>query len=259
VAQGSAISNLNSAAIAQGVKARMIWGLAPLPPQSYVVSAEIKTLADLKGKRLSAAGGVGGFNWLMGREALRKASLKVEDATFISQGTAGRLPGLVAGQLDGVVLHPEDVHLAQEKKPGAHVLIALTELIPQFFFNAYGAQNDWVTRDRKLLLDTIAAMIEANRTFYTDKAKVLPIVQKATEKAPEAVEFAWNFITKNCILSVNEGFDRDRIAWTHDNDIANGDVPPEKKLTVDQIADFEFAKEAVAMAGGPTTIGQCKL
>src|SRR5262249_15168999 len=47
-----AISTLPDAAIAQGLKARQIGGLAPRPPQAYVVSAEIKTPADLKGKRL---------------------------------------------------------------------------------------------------------------------------------------------------------------------------------------------------------------
>jgi NitT/TauT family transport system substrate-binding protein len=67
VGQGTAISTLPDTAIAQGLKAKQIWGLAPRPPQAYVVSADIKTPADLKGKRLSAAGGVGGFNWLIGR------------------------------------------------------------------------------------------------------------------------------------------------------------------------------------------------
>src|SRR5436309_7918460 len=76
VAQGSAVSNLPDVAIARGLKGRQIWGLAPRPPQGYVVPAEVKTAADLKGKRLSAAGGVGGFNWLMGREVLRSGGLK---------------------------------------------------------------------------------------------------------------------------------------------------------------------------------------
>ena len=111
VGQGSAISTLPDTAIAQGLKARQIWGLAPRPPQAYVVSADIKTPADLKGKRLSAAGGVGGFNWLVGREVLRLAGLTTDDAQFISQGTAGRLPGFVAGQIDAVALHPEDLHV----------------------------------------------------------------------------------------------------------------------------------------------------
>src|SRR6202171_2923911 len=139
VGQGSAISNLPDSAIAQGLRAKQIWGLAPRPPQAYVVSADIKTPADLKGQRLSAAGGIGGFNWLVGRAALRQGGLTVDDAQFISQGTAGRLPGFVAGQIDGVALHPEDLHIVQQKKPGAHVLAMVSDLWPQYSFNAYGA------------------------------------------------------------------------------------------------------------------------
>ena len=107
VAQGTAISALPDTPIAQGLKARQIWGLAPRMPQDYVVPEAIKTAADLKGKKLSATGGgVGGFNWLMGREILKTAGLSVDDVQFISSATAARLPGLIAGQIDGVALHP---------------------------------------------------------------------------------------------------------------------------------------------------------
>src|SRR5712664_830119 len=49
VAQGSAISNLPDVAIARGLKGKQIWGLAPRPPQAYVVPESVKTAADLKG------------------------------------------------------------------------------------------------------------------------------------------------------------------------------------------------------------------
>src|SRR5207245_5169791 len=90
-------------------------GLRPRMPQAYMVSPDVKTAKDLKGKRLSATGGgVGGFNWRMGREVLKSAGLTVDDAQFIASATAGRLPGLVAGQIDAVALHPEDVYLAKK-------------------------------------------------------------------------------------------------------------------------------------------------
>src|SRR6202043_3097559 len=104
VGQGTAISTLPDTAIAQGLKAKQIWGLSPRPPQAYVVSADIKSAADLKGKRLSAAGGRGGFNWVGGREVLRSAGLTADEAQFIPQGPAGRLPGFVAGQIEAVAL-----------------------------------------------------------------------------------------------------------------------------------------------------------
>ena len=119
VTQGQALATINATAIAQGLKAKQIWGMAPRLPQAYMVSEEIKTAADLKGKRLSATGGgVGGLNWVMGREVLKTAGLKVEDAQFISAATAGRLPGLLAGQINGVALHPEDVIWLRKKNRG---------------------------------------------------------------------------------------------------------------------------------------------
>ena len=133
-----------------------------------MVAPDVKTAADLKGKKLSATGGgVGGFNWRMGREVLKTAGLDVDDAQFISSATAGRLPGLIAGQIDGVALHPEDVYLAKKQKPTLNLLVQLAELMPNYMFNAYGASLDWIGRDRALLRDTVAAMIEANRTIYT--------------------------------------------------------------------------------------------
>jgi NitT/TauT family transport system substrate-binding protein len=257
-AQGSAIVSVSDVSIGRGLKVQQIWGLAPRMPQAYMVQEGIKTAADLKGKRMSATGGgVGSFNWRMGREVLKTASLTVEDAQFIASPTAGRLPGLVANQIDGVALHPEDVFLAKKQKPSLNLLVQLVELMPNYMFNAYGASTDWIARDRALLRDTIAAMIEANRTAYRDKDKVVPIIVEATQKPKDAVEYAIDIITKNCMWSVNEGLTPQRTAWSVDNSVANGDIEAGKKPTPEQVANFELAKEAVEAAGGRVTIGTC--
>ena len=51
-AQGSAIVSVSDVAIGRGMKVQQIWGLAPRMPQAYMVAPDIKTAADLKGKRL---------------------------------------------------------------------------------------------------------------------------------------------------------------------------------------------------------------
>jgi len=257
--QGSAIVAVSDVAIGNGMKVQQFWGLAPRMPQAYMVSPDVKTAKDLKGKRLSATGGgVGGFNWRMGREVLKTAGLTVDDVQFIASATAGRLPGLVAGQIDGVALHPEDVFLARKQKPTLNLLTQLADLMPNYMFNSYGASLDWIARDRALLRDTVAAMIEANRTIYRDKDKVIPIMVAATQKPREAVEYAWEQLTRNCIWSVNEGFDRARTQWTIDNDVAHGDIDAAKKPTVDDVIDLKLAGEALELAGGRITIGTCK-
>ncbi|MFL4979306.1 MAG: ABC transporter substrate-binding protein [Xanthobacteraceae bacterium] len=257
-AQGSAIVSVSDVAIGRGMKVQQIWGLAPRMPQAYMVSESVKTAADLKGKRLSATGGgVGGFNWRMGREVLKTAGLSESDAQFISSPTAGRLPGLVAGQIDAVALHPEDVYLAKKQKPTLNNLVQLVELMPDYMFNAYGASTDWIARDRALLRDTVAAMIEANRTIYREKDKVVSIIMEATQKPKEAVEYAWEIETKNCVWSVNEGLNPKRTQWSIDNSVANGDVEEAKKPSVEQVANIALATEAVEAAGGRVTVGNC--
>ena len=257
--QGSAVVSVSDVAIGRGLKVQQFWGLAPRMPQAYMVSPDVKTAADLKGKKLSATGGgVGSFNWRMGREVLKTAGLGVEDAHFISSATAGRLPGLLTGQIDGVALHPEDVYLAKKQKPALNLLVQLAELMPDYMFNAYGASLDWIARDRALLRDTAAAMIEANRTMYTDKAKVVPIIEKATDKPKDAVEYAIDVLTKNCVWSINGGLDPKRTAWSIDNSAENGDIDKEKKPPPEQVANFALAKEAVEAAGGAVTLGNCK-
>ena len=229
-------------------------------PQAYVVDKDIKTAADLKGKRLSAAGGgVGSFNWIMGREVLKSAGLKPEDANFLSAATAARLTGLIAGQIDAVALHPEDVYMAKQKNEGLHVLVQLAELMPEYVFNSYGGQIAWVDGNRPLMVDTMAALIEANRTIYREKEKVVPIMVKATGKPKEAVEYAWDVETKNCVWSVNDGFDAKRTQWSIDNDVANGFIKPDAKPAVDRVFDEKLAADAVKAAGGRVTIGKCSL
>jgi NitT/TauT family transport system substrate-binding protein len=257
-AQGTALVAVTPIAIGHGVKVQQIWGMGLRLPQSYVVSPDIKTAKDLKGKKLSAVGGgVGGFNWLMGRQVLESAGLTVDDVQFIAGATAGRVPGLLSGQIDGVALHPESVYLAQLKNPKVHVLVQLSDLLPNYFYNAYGAQIDWIKRDHALMVDTIAAMIEAHRTMYRDEAKVVPIIMKATGRPKEAVEYAWKVLTDHCVWSVNQGFDAKRTQWTIDDDVKNGYMPADKKPTVEQVFNQSIADEAVKSLGDPVKIGKC--
>src|SRR5262249_4468275 len=64
LSQGNTFATVNDYQIGRGMKVKQVWGMAPKAPQAYVVTEAVKTFADLKGKRLSAAGGgVGSFNW----------------------------------------------------------------------------------------------------------------------------------------------------------------------------------------------------
>jgi ABC-type nitrate/sulfonate/bicarbonate transport system substrate-binding protein len=135
--------------------------------------------------------------------------------------------------------------------------VNLADLLPLYFFNAYGVSDDFLANDRALVRDTVAGMIEANRAIYQNKAQVVPIMMEATQKPQDAVEYAYDFLTKNCIWSVNTGYKPDRTAWTVDLDVSNGDIQADKKPTYEQIVAQSLGDEALAEVGGPTTINGC--
>jgi len=108
-------------------------------PQAYMVSPDVKTAKDLKGKRLSADRRWRRRSQLAhGARGAQDAGLTVDDVQFIASATAGRLPGLVAANRR-VALHPEDVFLARKQKPTLNLLTQLADLMPNYMFNSYGA------------------------------------------------------------------------------------------------------------------------
>jgi NitT/TauT family transport system substrate-binding protein len=260
ITKGEAMGNMDPVAVANGLEGKQVWVMAARVPQAYVVGPDIKTAADLKGKRLNAAGGgVGGFNWRMGREVLKGAGLTVDDAQFIATTLQARVPSLLNGQTHGVALHPEDILLATKENPKVHVLAPLSEVLPNLTFNTYGAADVMIQKDRDLVRDATAAMIEASRMIYREKDKALPAIMKATERSKEDVEYAWNYLTKNCIWSVNTGFNIDRLNWTLNYYKENGDIQEQgKNAKAEDMIDMKLANDALAKAGGATTIGQCK-
>jgi NitT/TauT family transport system substrate-binding protein len=80
---------------------------------------------------------------------------------------------------------------------------------------------------------------------------------EATQKPKEAVEYAWDVLTKNCVWSVNEGFDPKRTEWSINTSVENGDVDAAQRPKVEQVINMQLAGEAVEAAGGRVKIGNC--
>ena len=193
----------------------------------------------------------------MGREVLKSAKLDVGDAQFIPSPTAGRLPGLIAGQIDGVALHPEDVFLAQQQKSTLHPLVQLVELMPLYMFNAYGASTEWIAKDR-------AAAARHRRRHDRGQPHDLPRQGQGRAdhgggdreaKGRGRVRLESN--TKTACGRSTPGFDR-KHEWSIDNSVENGDIEAGKKPSVEQVANTKLAEEAMELAGGRVTIGNAR-
>src|SRR3989449_9549966 len=95
-------------AIANGADVKIVYTYAPNVDVSFAVSAGIKTLADLKGKKMGVQE-PGGFADVMTRIVLKKANIDAKDVTFVTTTTAGRVQALATGTTDTAVLHIDQV------------------------------------------------------------------------------------------------------------------------------------------------------
>ena len=95
----------------------------------------------------------------------------------------------------------------------------------------------------------VSANIEATRIMYTDKAKVLPIMVKATGYSEKIVSETYDALVKACIWDANTGLAPDRINFTAELMTKVGNIDKGKTPTYDQMVDKTFAEKAIKDLG----------
>jgi ABC-type nitrate/sulfonate/bicarbonate transport system substrate-binding protein len=233
--------------LAKGAPTKAILAYAPKLEASMVVNKDIKTMADLKGKRIGIQQ-PGGFADVLARGVLRAAKIDPKDVNFVSIASED-VPALVANQIDTAILHVEQEIVAQSKIPSLHAIARLWEIQPKNLYNVM-AVTDKTIKDKQAALQAfVKGTIEATRLMYTDKAKVIPILVKYTELPKDVVEKSYDFMVKNCIWDANHGLSTDRVNFTADLMTRVGNIPQGKTPKYEDIVDLSFANKAIKDLG----------
>ena len=104
---------------ANGATVKALSANLPKFEASMVVRGDIKTMADLKGKRIGIQE-PGGFADLLSRSVLRAAKIDPKEVNFVSIASED-VPALVANQVDTAILHVEQEMFAKSKAgPARH-------------------------------------------------------------------------------------------------------------------------------------------
>jgi NitT/TauT family transport system substrate-binding protein len=238
---------LTAVGIAKGAQVKAI--VAPLYKfeASMVVRDNIKTLADLKGKRIGIQQ-PGGFADILSKTVLRAAKIDPKDVNFVSIATED-VPALVADQVDTAILHVEQEMQAKEKVPSLHAIARLWELQPKQLYTVFAVKDSTIKEKSAALEGFTKAVIEATRIIYTDKAKVLPIMVKETGYPEKIISETYDYLVKSCIWDANTGLSPERVNFTAALMTKVGNIPPGKTPTYDQIVDKTFAEKAIKDLG----------
>jgi ABC-type nitrate/sulfonate/bicarbonate transport system substrate-binding protein len=231
----------------KGAGTKMILANANKLEASMIAQGNIKTLADLKGKRLGIQE-PNGFADILTRGVLRAAKIDPKEVTFVSIGTED-VPPLVAGQIDTAMLHIEQEIIASSKVPTLHAVARMWELQPKNLYNVMAVSEKTVAGKRAALLGYVKGHIEATRLLYSDRAKVLPIIVKHTGLPKDVAEKSLDFLVKACIWDLNHGLSKSRVAWSTDIMERVGNIEKGKAPSYNDVVDLSLAEEAIKALG----------
>jgi NitT/TauT family transport system substrate-binding protein len=214
---------------------------------SMIVRDNVKDMADLKGKRIGIQQ-PGGFADLLTRSVLKAAKIDPKDVNFVTIASED-VPALVADQVDTAILHVEQEMLAKSKVPTLHAVARMWDVQPKTLYTV-AAVTEKTIKDKPAALQAfVTANIEAVRTMYSDKAKVLPILVKFTGYPEKIISDTYDFMVKNCIWDANTGLAPERYTFTADLMTKVGNIKEGKTPKYEDLVDATFAKKAVAQIG----------
>src|SRR5438034_2257113 len=166
-------------AIANGADVKIVYSYAPNVDVTFAVGPTIKTMADLKGKKMGVQE-PGGFADVMTRIILKKAGIDPKEVTFLQTTTAGRVQALATGNADTAVLHIDQVKAAQKANPQIAVLANMWEVLTDYQYAVYVAPTQTLKDDPTTNECLVRALMRANRAMY-DPANRTKIVDLAVQ------------------------------------------------------------------------------
>jgi len=151
----------------QGVDLVTVLGFQNFLPFRFVVRPEIKSVADLKGRRV----GVAGFGLLAERAArlvLAKLGLNPEkDVTLLQTGgEATRLAALINGSIDATVLNPP-VH-KRAVEAGMRVMANMAEMGIPFQNSALVTTQRYIARNPDVMRRLVKSFVEGIHLIRTN-------------------------------------------------------------------------------------------
>ena len=237
------------AAAARGGDFKAIATYATKHPVAMVAQPEIKRCQDLRGKKIGTPGGAGGYAETMARAIMQTCGLTPRDVQYINIATGSRVPALATGQVDAFVIHVDQVFEAAKVKPALHILAYLSDVLPRGWYAAYVTSGDVMRGDPKLLQDTVAALVEANRFIYKNRERTIQIGVKYTKFDRDIVARTYDVLAARGIWPVNEGLQKDVVEAGLDEEARIGTITPDIKPTYEQVVQLGFINAAMTKLG----------
>jgi ABC-type nitrate/sulfonate/bicarbonate transport system substrate-binding protein len=236
----STVSGIVSSASIQGLPLKTVMGWLDKPLHMLIARPGIKTMADLKGKRI-AVSGLNSVPHVAVREALVQAGMNPDkDVTFLALGgSSERVVALAAGTADA---SPVDVAYIQKSEQMGFVnLLYLGETV-NLRLGGLGVTQDKIQKNPEQIRRMIRATLKGVRFMRPNKAETLAVMRDYLKISGDYVEKIYQY----ALRSLNEDGLVAKSTMDTELRIAREQFKIKEDIPESKIADWRFIKEVLA-------------
>lgn len=136
---------------------------------AIVATKNIKTVADLKGKKIACSEGTASHSLLL--NTLEAGGLTGEDVELVMTGYGNDVANAFkAGKVDAAVVFTPDDEACMKAVPGTHVLVSTREA-NTLVTDGFLAHKEWLDKNPQKAKNFIEALLWANSQINTSKEK----------------------------------------------------------------------------------------
>jgi NitT/TauT family transport system substrate-binding protein len=140
----------------KGGSLRIVAGIAKRPPHFIIAQPEIKTLADLKGKKIGVVSMTEGTTFFIA-DIAKAGGFKLDDVTVEAVGGSPTRARLLKERKIDMGLQPYPLSYEAEAQ-GFSNLGAMAKLVPDYQFVSVMVDQGWANANRKALVGFLRAM-----------------------------------------------------------------------------------------------------
>ena len=191
----------------------MIGGDVAASDYMLVSVPEVKTLADLQGKKVGTAGS-GAVSDTLTVTALESENIDTSNIEFLQVGgTSARMAALLSGQVHAAAAHLAEGYAAVEQ--GLNDLYPIAEAIGPYLFHGVWAKRSWVEANPNLVQLVIDEFIDSVRWAAENEDEYLAASDDVVEGLSEtARRKAYSVFLEIGLFAVNGGLDQELIDRT---------------------------------------------
>ena len=230
----------------RGTGVKIVGCTWPGVPQVVLAKAEIKTLADLKGKNV-AISSPGSLPDLLFRGMLDAANIPFADVKLATQGADhDRYKSLVAGITDAAVVSNE---FEAVMPPNIHVLAKGSTAVPKFLRLCIATNSKVLAGRRADLVQFVAAEMDAYKYAAAHRDETIKLAHEMTHAKPDdkRAEFITDQALANKQIDPALAIPVDRIDWMQQLFVKAGVIP--KTVPVGSLVDTSVRDDAAKLAG----------